>query len=93
MTDDPGAFLAHFGVPCVAGTAQFLGLMDKPDVIVSMERGFDLHTAEYELTFATAAASLKRGDPISVAGEAYTVRQPPRRIDDGAFSVVLLTKV
>ncbi|MEY2891165.1 MAG: hypothetical protein RJA98_1073 [Pseudomonadota bacterium] len=92
FVEDHGAFLADFGVPCIAGSAQFLGLLDQPDEVLDLTRA-SAHSRQYQLTFITTAATLRRDDPVSVDGRAYQVREAPRQVDDGAFSTVLISKV
>lgn len=91
FAENPSLFLRHFGVPCIANGAQFLGLLDQPDAIQQMQR-VKVHTREYELTYISAVAVLSVGGSVTVDGAPYTVREVPRQLDDGVFSVVLLTK-
>ena len=91
FAEDLTPFLADFGRPCIAGAAQFMGLLDQPDELMQLQRGGAVST-QYELTYATAAATLQRGMAISVDGVAYTVREAPRQVDDGALSRVLLSR-
>jgi hypothetical protein len=92
LAEDFDAFLADFGVACVAGAVTFMGVLDQPDELVEFQRA-NAHSREYELTYRTAVATLTRGQTLTVAGVAYTVREAPRQVDDGAFSRVLLSKV
>lgn len=91
MTEDLDAFLADFGVPCMADGVQFLGLLDQPDELVQLQR-VSLHSRQYELTYITDRVALTRDQAVTVAGQAYTVREAPRQLDDGAFSRVLISK-
>lgn len=91
FVEDLQGFLTDFGVPCIFGSAQFLGLLDQPDDLLSFDRAA-VHTREYLLTYATNSATLTRGQAGTVGGVAYTVREAPRQVDDGAFSRVLLTR-
>lgn len=91
FAERPELFLRNFGELCLAKGAQFLGLLDQPDAIQQMQR-VRVHTREYELTYISEVVSLSVGDSVSVNGSPYTVREAPRQLDDGAFSVALLTK-
>jgi hypothetical protein len=91
IVEDLGAFLADFGVPCVFGAQQFLALLDQPDEILELPRAA-AHSRQYLITYRTAQATLARGDAGSVEGAAYTVREAPRQVDDGAFTQALLSK-
>jgi hypothetical protein len=89
---DTFAFLNtdEFGVTCQIGAgADFVGILDSPmDVIAG---GMAL-SREYLLTAKTSDVSaLARGSSITIASNAYTVREN-RPIDDGLFSELLLTK-
>lgn len=90
--EDLDAFLADFGLPCVAGATVFTGLLDQPDEILELARAA-VHSREFDLTYRTSAVTLARGAALTVAGVAYTVREVPRQRDDGAFSRVRLSKV
>lgn len=89
--EDPSAFLADCGLPCTAGSASFLGLLDQPDELLQLQRAGAL-SRQYELTFITADVVLTRDQTVTVNGQAYTTREAPRQVDDGVFSRVLLTK-
>jgi hypothetical protein len=91
VVEDLDAFLADFGVACVFGAQQFVALPDQPDELMNLARA-GAHSTEYLITYRTDAATLTRGDAGTVGGVAYTVREAPRKVDDGAFSRVLLTK-
>jgi hypothetical protein len=89
---DTFAFLNtdEFGVTCQIGVGDdFVGILDSPmDVIAG---GMAL-SREYLLTAKTSDVSaLARGSSITIASDAYTVREN-RPIDDGLFSELLLTK-
>lgn len=92
IVEDLAAYLADFGVPCSAGAVTFTGLLDQPDELMEFQRA-SAHSREYELTYRTAALALGRDTAVTVNGVAFTVREAPRQIDDGAFSRVLLSKV
>lgn len=91
FAEDPSVFLADFGVPCQAGSVQFVALLDQPDEAMHLQRAAPL-SRQYELVFATADVALARGVAVTVNGQAYHVREEPRQVDDGVFSRVLLTK-
>lgn len=92
FAEDLSVFLADMGVPCVFGAFSFTGLLDQPDEILSLPRA-DAHSRQYELTYITGRATLTRGLAGTVNGAAYTVREEPRQVDDGAFSAAMLSKV
>lgn len=92
IVEDLSAFLADFGVPCIAGAAQFLALVDQPDEVMDLSRAAGV-SRQYEIRYRTSHVALERGASVSVGGVAYTVREAPRQVDDGAFSRALLTKV
>jgi hypothetical protein len=89
--EDLEAFLEDFGVPCQAGAVDFTGLLDQPDELMQLQRA-SAHSRQYELTYITASVPLTRDQAVTVKGAAYTVREAPRQVDDGAFSRVLLSK-
>jgi hypothetical protein len=90
--EDTFAFLntEEFGTTCQIGSgANLVGILDSPvDVIAG---GVAL-SREYLLMAKTSdVSSAARGTSITVASEAYTVREN-RPIDDGLFSELLLSK-
>ena len=91
---DSAVFLADFGVPCVGpapDNVAFVALLDQPDELQLIgEAG--AHTRQYALTYATGDVTLARGQAITVDGLGYTVREAPRRRDDGLFTVATLTR-
>ena len=98
IDEDPSLFLADFGLPCAAIQAEltqepvyFTAILDTPATVMQLGHAAAM-SVEYELTFASAAVSLTRGQQVVANGTTYTVREAPRPIDDGAFSSVLLTK-
>lgn len=91
FTEDPSAYLADFGVPCQAGSVQFVALLDQPDELMHLQRA-SVHTRQYELVYVTAQVALARNAAVTVNGQAYHVREEPRQVDDGVFSRVLLSK-
>jgi hypothetical protein len=88
---DLDVFLADMGTPCVAGAVNFQALLDQPDELLDLSR-VSAHSREYLITYRSSAVTLTRGQAVTVAGVAFTVREAPRHIDDGAFSRVLLSK-
>lgn len=91
LVEDLGAFLADFGVPCVAGAQQFLALLNQPDELVNLPRA-SATSREYLITYRTADVTLTRGQAVTVGGVDYAVREVPRQVDDGAFTQALLSK-
>lgn len=89
--DDLDDFLADFGVPCTAGSTSFVALLDQADELLDLTR-VAAHSREYLITYRTSAVSLTRGQAVTVDGVAYTLREAPRQVDDGAFSRALLSK-
>jgi hypothetical protein len=91
MDEDLDAFVFDFGKPCSAGGVDFLGLLDQPDELMQLQRAGAV-SRQFELTYITARVTLTRDQAVTVAGQAYKVREAPRQIDDGAFSRALLSK-
>ena len=89
---DTFAFLNtdEFGIICQIGAgAEFVGILDSPIEVIA---GGMALSREYLLTAKTSDVSaLTRGSSITVASEAYTVREN-RPVDDGIFSELLLSK-
>lgn len=89
---DTFAFLDtnEFGVSCqIGGGSEFVGILDSPMEVIA---GGMALTREYLLTAKTSdVSSASRGTSITVASEAYTVREN-RPVDDGIFSELLLSK-
>ena len=89
---DTFAFLNtdEFGVTCQIGAgAEFVGILDSPMEVIA---GGMALSREYLLIAKTSDVSaLTRGTSITVASEAYTVREN-RPVDDGLFSELLLSK-
>ena len=85
-------FLADFGVDLVGpGAVGFRALLDQPDDLLSLG-DVNAISRQYSASFATADITLTRGDTVTQGAVAYTVREKPRQIGDGAFSQVLLSK-
>jgi len=90
--EDASAFLADMGVPCVAGATTFRGILEQPDQVLGLGR-VSVMSTEFELSYVSSAVTLTRGQAVTVAGRAFTVREAPRLVDDGLFSVVPLSEV
>jgi hypothetical protein len=85
-----GLFLSDFGVPVTAGSVSGVGILDMPSQVVA--DGMVL-TSDYTLTAKTADFGwLLYGDAITVGGANYQVREV-RKLDDGKFCEVALTKL
>ena len=79
----------EFGIACSIGSTSFVGVLDSP---VEMIAGGVALSREYELIAETSkVSSVARGTKVVVAGANYTCREN-RAIDDGVFSVLLLSK-
>ena len=90
LSEDLDQFLNDFGLSCTAGAVTALGILDMPGRILSAD-GMVIST-DYLLTAkASDFGSLLYGDSITVAGNAYTVRET-LLIDDGAFVEISLMK-
>lgn len=90
ITENLDTFLADFGVTVTAGLVSGLGVLDMPDSIVG---GFAISTGYSLLGKYADFGALAYGDAITVDGVAYTVQEPPKKVDDGKFCRVELTKV
>lgn len=89
ITEDLSLFLEDFGVSCTSGAVTAQGILDMPSQVVA--DGMVL-TTDYKLTCQAADfGSLKYGDPITVDGAAYTVREN-MLVDDGKFCEIMLQK-
>jgi len=89
LTEDLGEFFNDFGVSCTAGAVTALGILDMPTQVLA---GDQILSTDYTLTAkASDFGNLLYGDPITVAGVAYTVREA-RLIDDGALVELGLQK-
>ena len=90
QSEDLTVFLNDFGVSCTAGAISGLGILDMPSQIISGEM---VLSTDYTLTARTADfGGLVFGDPITVGGVNYQVREV-RRIDDGMFVEIGLTRL
>lgn len=93
LLEHPAVFFADFGVPCSAGGTSFTALLDKPDESLNMS-GLSMLSTMYVLTVQTAdmlAAGIASGSSVTVAGQAYTVRDA-MSIDDGALYHLTLSR-
>ena len=89
-SEDPTDFLEDFGVSVTANGTTGLGILDMPGEYVADGR---VITNEYQLRAEVSKfGDLTYGDSVTVAGDAYTVREAPLVADDGVFCVMLLTK-
>jgi hypothetical protein len=100
FSDDAEVFLQEFGKPCKSNGSEFLGILDTPDDLVDVG-GVPVHTATRTLTVlasVVATAPIENKTLVEVdldetgAFTVFTVRGPPRRIDDGVFAILTLTK-
>ena len=90
LTEDLSIFLNDFGVTCTSGAISALGILDMPSQILA---GDMVLSTDYSLTARTADfGGLLYGDGITVGGINYQVREV-RRIDDGAFCEIALSKL
>lgn len=91
LSEDLDQFLNDFGLSCTAGAVSALGILDMPGQLIGAD-GMVIST-DYTLTAkASDFGGLLYGDAISVGGLNYQVREA-RRIDDGAFVEISLTKL
>lgn len=94
MLGDADIFLGDFAVDAT------FTINDQPLVVRGLLDVADIDVLTGEQTGAThvllvetaKVATVRRDTPVSIGASHYTVRRDPRRIDDGAFSQVLLTK-
>ncbi len=94
LTNEPlAALFTDFGVTCTwtvsAVNYSATGLLDMP----AETDGALIISNEYSLTLiASEATSLARGQAIVVDGVNYTLREGPRKIDDGKLVKMELSK-
>ena len=79
MFDDLGVFYADFGQKVSREGGSFRGLLDIADVVAFEAVTHGTHVLRYP-----ASVALVDGDTIVIAGKAFKVAAPPRRINDGA---------
>ena len=90
MIETPDVFLNDFGVTVSDGTVTGKGVLDMPGEIIA---GGMVLTTDYHVTVrADQFGSKKYGDPLTVNGVAYTVKEC-RPQDDGVFAIIYLSKV
>jgi hypothetical protein len=90
ISEDLSEFLNDFGVTATSGAISALGILDMPSQVLA---GDMVLSTDYSLTARYADfGGLKYGDPITVAGVNYQVREA-RQLDDGAFVEIGLQKV
>ena len=90
INEDLSVFLNDFGVTATSGAISALGILDMPSQVLA---GDMVLSTDYSLTARFADfGGLKYGDPITVAGVNYQVREA-RQLDDGAFVEIGLQKV
>ncbi len=88
ITEDLDTYLADFGVAVSSGSASGSGILDEPDQTVG---GLSIST-EYSVLVKTSVFSgVAHGDTVTVNGVGYKAREN-RKIDDGAFSRITLSK-
>jgi hypothetical protein len=85
-------YLADFGVPAsfTAGSMTYtpLVILNEPDEGVLGNRAL---STDYEITYRTGdLPGLANESLITVDGQAYFVMEPPKKLDDGAFSCARL---
>lgn len=90
ISEDLTVFLADFGVTVTSGAISGVGILDMPSQILA---GDMVLNTDYILTCRAADfGGLLFGDGITVDSVNYQVRET-RRIDDGAFVEIGLTKL
>lgn len=91
FSENLDVFLADFGVDVTPSSGSgFRAILDYPDQVI--EGGMILST-DYRLTAKTSGISgLAHGSSLAVDGGNYTVRHI-RKLEDGRFSEILLSKV
>ena len=89
FTEDLDIFLADFGDSVEYQGVLYKGILEQPDEIVA--DGLVM-TTDYELTAKTSElGGLVFDNILKVNGDSYKVRSA-RKIDDGSFCLVSLTK-
>jgi hypothetical protein len=91
-TDFDDATMLDLGAKeCVAGGVAFVAFLEQPDEVVQLQRA-DAVSSQYQLMYRRSAVTLARAQSLTVDGVTYTVREVPRKLDDGAFGTALLSK-
>lgn len=81
---------AHFASTVVWSGVSGTGILDAPGDLL---HGEDIVSTDYTVIVKTSEfGNVKYGDPITVDSVAYTVRYI-KALDDGATSVIIMTKV
>jgi hypothetical protein len=90
FVEDTSVFLADFGVDVVrADGSTFRALHDQPSA-----DNFDIRAPHHSLTlFLAAAPGIEEGEPLAVAGVAYTVLAAPEPIGDGVCAMLAVAPV
>jgi len=89
FTEDLDIYLEDFGDTVVYKGVVYKGILDQPDEIVA--NGLVM-TTDYELTAKTDdLGALVFDNTLTVNGDSYRVRNT-RKIDDGSFCLLSLTK-
>lgn len=91
FTEILDSFLADFGTTVTKSTgATFTAIFDHPDEIIA---GGMVMTTSYKLTAKYSdVSSLENGETIRISNARYLVKEV-RRMDDGSFADVYLSKV
>jgi hypothetical protein len=90
LTENLDTFLADFGVTVVWGLVSGLGIFESPDQTIGGGLGI---SSEYSILVKTSVfGAAAYADAITVGGVSYTVREV-RKIDDGSFCRIVLSKV
>ncbi len=90
MTEDLAVFLADFGITVTKGASTFKALFDIADELVG---GGVVISTDYVLTArSTDIVGMVDGDTLSINSVNYEVRRI-MKIDDGAFSRVVVSKI
>lgn len=89
ITESPEIFLKDFGLTTVFGTISGFGLFESPDEVI----GNYAMSTEYSVTVLNSLfGAIDNGDDITVNGISYKVRGAPKKLDDGVFLKITLTK-
>jgi hypothetical protein len=89
ITEDLDLFFADFGVSFTAGAVSGMCIKDAPGLNIL---GNQVIQVDHQVLVKTSAfGGLLYNDPVTVNGEAYTVRET-MPVEDGAFSLITLEK-
>ena len=90
-SDDLAFMLADFGEVVVFDAYTARGILSFDSDLQDLGANLPVMGTTISLEYATASLpNLKKGSPLTVAGTAYKVKEPPRRKDDGAMSIAYL---